>query len=118
MKKLFLFVAVAAICFSCGNKQEAADETLVDSTVVETVVEEQPVAEQPVAEQPVVAEKQEAPAKKPAATTSEKKVEPLKQNLENTANAVANKAIDKAGEVAIEKIDNSDKKELQTQKRR
>lgn len=113
MKKLFLFVAVAAICFSCGNKQEAAEETLVDSTVVETVVEEQPVAEQP-----VVAEKQEAPAKKPAATTSEKKVEPLKQNLENTANAVANKAIDKAGEVAIEKIDNSDKKELQTQKRR
>lgn len=113
MKKLFLFVAVAAICFSCGNKQEAADETLVDSTAVETVVEEQPVAEQP-----VVAEKQEAPAKKPAATTSEKKVEPLKQNLENTANAVANKAIDKAGEAAIEKIDNSDKKELQTKKRR
>ena len=113
MKKLFLFVAVAAICFSCGNKQEAADETLVDSTAVETVVEEQPVAEQP-----VVAEKQEAPAQKPAATTSEKKVEPLKQNLENTANAVANKAIDKAGEAAIEKIDNSDKKELQTKKRR
>lgn len=113
MKKLFLFVAVAAICFSCGNKQDAAEETLVDSTVVETVVDEQPVAEKP-----VVAEKQEAPAQKPAATTSEKKVEPLKQNLENTANAVANKAIDKAGEVAIEKIDNSDKKELQTKKRR
>lgn len=113
MKKLFLFVAVAAICFSCGNKQDAAEETLVDSTVVETVVDEQPVAEQP-----VVAEKQEAPAQKPAATTSEKKVEPLKQNLENTANAVANKAIDKAGEAAIEKIDNSDKKELQTKKRR
>lgn len=117
MKKLFLFVAVAAICFSCGNKQDAAEETLVDSTVVETVVETV-VDEQPVDEQPVVAEKQEAPAQKPAATTSEKKVEPLKQNLENTANAVANKAIDKAGEAAIEKIDNSDKKELQTKKRR
>lgn len=109
MKKLFLFVAVAAICFSCGNKQEAADETLVDSTAVETVVEEQPVAEQP-----VVAEKQEAPAKKPAATPAK---ETVKENAEKTLADVANKAIDKAGEVATQEIENSDK-QLQTKKRR
>ncbi len=109
MKKLFLFVAVAAICFSCGNKQEAAEETLVDSTAVETVV-----AEQPVAEQPVVAEKQEAPAKKPAATPAK---ETVKENAEKTLADVANKAIDKAGEVATQEIENSDK-QLQTKKRR
>lgn len=109
MKKLFLFVAVAAICFSCGNKQEAAEETLVDSTAVETVVEEQPVAEQP-----VVAEKQEAPAKKTAATPAK---ETVKENAEKTLADVANKAIDKAGEVATQEIENSDK-QLQTKKRR
>lgn len=110
MKKLFLFVAVAAICFSCGNKQEAADETLDDSTAVETVVSQQ----QPVAEQPVVAEKQEAPAQKPAATPAK---ETVKENAEKTLADVANKAIDKAGEVATQEIENSDK-QLQTKKRR
>lgn len=109
MKKLFLFVAVAAICFSCGNKQEAADETFVDSTAVKTVVKEQPVAEQP-----VVAEKQEAPAQKPAATPAK---ETVKENAEKTLADVANKAIDKAGEVATQEIENSDK-QLQTKKRR
>lgn len=113
MKKLFLFVAVAAICFSCGNKQEAADETLVDSTAVETAVETV-VEEQPVAEQPVVAEKQEAPAQKPAATPAK---ETVKENAEKTLADVANKAIDKAGEVATQEIENSDK-QLQTKKRR
>lgn len=108
MKKLFLFVAVAAICFSCGNKQEATEETLVDSTAVEAVVDE-PAAP---AAQPVAEKQESAPAKANNVAT------PLKENLKQTVNEVGNKAIDKAGEVATEKIENSDQQELQTKKRR